>query len=1044
MSKPFFLFLLVLPFSAPAQLAFTFSEWEDPNIPALGKEPPHATAMPYPTEADALINDFKRSPWYQCLDGSWRFYYVNTPEERPTTFMRDDFNDFNWHDLPVPSNWEIEGYGIPVYTNVQYPFPLNPPRIDHTYAPVGSYRTRFTVPENWGDREVILHFGSVSGALYVWVNGQPVGLSKAAKTPAEFNITRYLRPGDNLLACQVFRWHDGSYLEDQDMWRISGIERSVYLYARGAHGVSDFWVRTGLDDRYGNGLVNAGVFLHSGSDATGNGFSVSLALYDTGRKQVFSQEKKVVLGKGIPVASLTFEGAVERPARWSAEAPNLYTAVVTLKNERGEVLEATGSRVGFRKIEVKNGSLLVNGQRILVKGVNRHEHDPDRGHVPSRAWMERDIVLMKQHNINTVRSSHYPNDPEWLRLCDEYGLYIIDEACIETHGLGAFGWFPLGKERHPAYDRQWFPAMEERIQAMWERDKNHPCVILWSMGNECGNGPLFENMYRWLREQDPTRFVIFEQAGEAANTDFVCPMYPPLERLKAYAADPAQTRPFIMVEYAHAMGNSTGNFQEYWDIIRSSNKLQGGCIWDWVDQGFRHTDQFGRTYFAYGGDLGSQDLYNDINFVCNGLVDADRVPHPGLTEVKKAYQDILFENENWAAGQIRVKNTFGFTNLNAYDFRWELLQNGKRTFQGAFSVDCTPGASQSVQLPIPTFKLAAGVELALNVYALQREGTAAIPAGAEVAREQFGLNGDYFAEHRMHEGRLLVERKGERLRFSSGEIQGEFDVKNGRFTEYAYRGQNLLESFPEPYFWRAPTDNDFGCNFQNYSGVWRNAHVNRRLIKVTVGDQTDEGLPLRIDYRLPDIRADYVLRYLIQADGAIRVQAEIDLGADSELPEMPRFGMRCRVNKNWDLLNWYGRGPGENYPDRKTAAFLGQYQGNVNSQFTRTYVRPQENGYHTDTRWLRLSDPGGAGLEVQGLQPFCFSALPFLAEDLDEGTVKKNRHPSDLVKRGFTSLHIDLIQRGVGGDDSWGAQPHEPYRLLKKKYAYGFVLRPVF
>ncbi len=1035
--------LFLLPVIAHAQVRFTFTEWEDPTVPSIGKEPPHAAVLPFANETDACTGDYARSPWYQSLDGNWRFYYVNRPEERPTAFMRDDFNDFNWHTLAVPGNWELEGFGIPIYTNIQYPFPLNPPKIDHAYAPVGSYRTRFTVPGHWQGREVILHFGSVSGAIYVWLNGQPVGLSKAAKTPAEFNITPYLRPGDNLLACQVFRWHDGSYLEDQDMWRLSGIERSVYLYARGAPSVGDSWVKTGLDDQYRNGTVSASVFLHNGPEATGTGFSVGLSLYDAAQTRVFYQEKKVTLSKGIPVASLTFDGTVEQPAQWSAEHPNLYTAVVTIKNERGAVLEATGSRVGFRRIEIKKGALFVNGQRILVKGVDRHEHDPDRGHVPSRYWMQRDIVLMKQHNINTVRSSHYPNDPEWLNLCDEYGIYLIDEACIETHGLGAFGWFPLGKERHPAYDRQWFPAMEERIQSMWERDKNHPSVILWSMGNECGNGPLFEQMYQWLKDQDPTRFVMFEQAGEAANTDIVCPMYPAVERMKAYAQDPSKLRPFIMVEYAHAMGNSTGNFQEYWDIIRSSNKMQGGCIWDWVDQGIRHTDEFGRTYFAYGGDLGSQDLYNDANFVCNGLVDADRVPHPGLAEVKKVYQNILFQDEDWAAGRIRIKNEFCFTNLTDFDFHWELLQNGKRTFQGDFQVECAPGQQQTVQLPVPMLKLSPGVEVALNVFASQRSATAAIPAGFELAREQFGLKGDFFAQKPAGSGQLQTERREDQLLFSSGEIKGAFDTKTGRFTDYSFRGKPVLEGFPEPYFWRAPTDNDFGCNFQNSAGVWRSAHSNRQVKKVSVENQTADGLPITVAYRLSDVRADFIERYLIQNDGAIRVEASIDLGAGSELPELPRFGMRCRVDQSRDRLTWYGRGPGENYPDRNTASLLGVYDANVSSQFTQTYVRPQENGYHTATRWLRLSGADGIGLEVQGLQPICFSALPYLAEDLDEGTVKKNRHPSDLVKRPFTSLHIDLIQRGVGGDNSWGAQPHAPYRLTAQQYAYGYVLRPV-
>jgi beta-galactosidase len=1035
MKKIFFPIIVFCFFkTSSAQIQFNFKEWEDPSVTQLGQLPPHAFAMDYPNANDVFDNDFTKSPNYKSLNGTWKFYYVNTPEERPQDFYKDGFNDWTWKELPVPSNWEMHGFGIPIYTNVPYPFPANPPFIDHTYNPVGSYRRSFTVPENWAGKDVILHFGSISGCAYVWVNGNAVGISKVAKSPAEFNITPFLKKGNNTLSVQVFRWHDGSYLEDQDMWRISGIERDVFLQAKSKTHVSDFWVKAGLDDMYKDGTLATTI------DVKGTippQYSIEISVFDKQKNKVFAQTK--------PLSSkVQMDGKVVNPAQWSAEYPNLYTAIISIKNEKGQVIEATGTKIGFRRSEIKGKNFLINGKRVLVKGVNRHEHDPDRGKVMTRDLMIKDIVLMKQFNINTCRSSHYPNDPLWLALCDEYGMYVVDEANIETHGMGAeLQWIP-DRSKHPAYLPQWKAAHHDRTQRMIERDKNVASVVVWSLGNECGNGPVFKETYDWIKKRDNSRPVVTEQAGEEANTDFVTPMYPSIENMKKYADDKTKTRPYIMCEYSHAMGNSNGNFKEYWDIIRASDNMQGGCIWDWVDQGIRTKTTDGRSYFAYGGDLGSHDRYSDYNFVCNGLVDADRNPHPGLYEVKKEYQNILFQNENWQAGKIKVKNEFSFTNLNEFDFRWEMLNNGKKMHEGTFKVDAMAGETKNMQLSVPMMKVSAGTEITFNVFAHQRNASSSIPAGHELAREQFTGNSSFFDKKQDTNGTLTIDKNDNRIKFTSGDVSGEINLRRGNINQLSYKNNNIIGGFfPEPYFWRAPTDNDFGNDFINYARVWTSAHTRRKVTKVTVGDQNTEGVPITIVYRLPDVRADYTTNYLIRNDGSIQINATLELPADNEAPEIPRMGMRFALPDAYNQVEWYGRGPFENYADRNTASLIGIHHDNTENGWTRNYIRPQESGYKTDMRWLKLTNTEGFGISVEGLQPLCFSAMSQLTEDFDEGNTKKNRHVTDIIKRPFVTLHVDMAQRGVGGDNSWFAEVHEPYRLKAKKYSYGFVIKPI-
>lgn len=1021
----------------------TFSQsndWENPQLYEVNKEAPHASFMLFNQQQDVFADEYSRSSYHHSLNGTWKFIYADKHADRIKDFYRTDLAENGWSDIAVPSNWELKGFGTPIYTNITYPYPKNPPFIGEN-NPVGTYRKEFTVPGNWDDNEVILHFGSITGCAFVYVNGQKVGMTKASKTAAEFNITKYLNKGKNLLAVQVFRWHDGSYLEDQDFWRISGIERDVFLFAMPKLAIWDFFLKGGLDDKYKNGLFGADVNLRQFAADANRGGSVTVDLFDKTGKKIFSQTKKYAAGGDVPVIS--FSGKINNPLKWTAETPDLYDCVITHINGTLPAVY-TGAKVGFRKVEIKNSQLLVNGVAVYVHGTNRHEHDDVLGHVPTKELIEKDIQLMKQHNINAIRLSHYPNDPMMYKLADQYGMYLVDEANIESHAMGAElqGWFD--KNKHVAYLPEWAPAHLDRHRRMVERDKNHPSVIIWSLGNECGNGPVFHDAYKWIKERDNTRPVQFEQAGEDWNTDIVCPMYPRVGSMQRYANDTSKKRPYIMCEFSHAMGNSNGNFQEYFDIIRSSRHLQGGFIWDWVDQGFKQTTASGNTYWGYGGDLGSYNWLNDENFCANGLIAANRTVHPGLMEVKKVYQSVIFKVKDIAQGIVTVQNIYGFTNLENFDFTYNLVKNGEVVHSGTFAVNAKPGETKEVKLDIPATVIADFAEYYINVFAYvsQRSPKALLSAGHEVAREQFKLSGDYFAGKPKKEGTLTVQKSAEKISFQSGDISGEIDMKQGYVRNYRSKNGMQLNRLPEPYFWRAPTDNDFGSGMPSNLGIWRSAHQNWKLKTITAGEQTSDGISVKAEYELTGITVPYSIEYFIQNDGSIRITASMDM-TERGLPEMPRFGMRMQLPPMFDSLKYYGRGPWENYSDRNTAAFVGLYSDNVKNQFTANYIRPQENGYKTDVRWLSLTNMKGSGIVVEGVQPLCFSALNHSAESMDPGMTKKQQHPSDLRPDKNVYLHIDLRQRGVGGDDSWGALPHNQYRLLDKKYSYSYVIRLV-
>ncbi len=1013
------------------------NEWENPQILDRGKEAGRSSFLLFGNDAELKSNNPQKSELYQSLNGSWKFNIVKSPAERPMDFYATNLDDSNWKNIQVPSNWEIEGYDIPIYTNITYPFPKNPPFIGGDYNPVGSYRRTFTVADSWNDKEIILHFGSITGYARVFLNGNEVGMTKASKTPAEFNITSFLKKGTNLIAVQVFRWHDGSYLEDQDFWRISGIERNVYLQAMPKTTIWDYFVKSDLDNQYKNGIFGLDVTLKYFENNKIKKPVIKVELFDKEGNIVFSENKKVTAKE----QKISFNKTIENVKQWNAETPNLYRYTISLLDNKGKTLEIISKKTGFRKVEIKDARLLVNGKAVMVKGVNIHEHDDEKGHVPNNELMVKDLQLMKQHNLNSIRMCHYPHDPHFYDLCDEYGFYVVDEANIETHGMGAEWQNPFDKSKHPAYLPEWAPAHLDRIKRMFGADKNHPSIIIWSLGNECGNGPVFYDAYDWLKQADSSRPVQFEQAGENRNTDIVAPMYPGIKDMKSYASSD-KTRPYIMCEYSHAMGNSNGNFQEYWDIIDSSKRMQGGFIWDWVDQGFKTKNEKGITFWAYGGDLGGEKLHNDENFCSNGLVSANRIPHPGLLEVKKVYQNIQFQLKNET--ELVVTNHFNFTNLSDYTFKWELIKNGVKAKSGEFNLEVNPEESKKVTLELGSID--DNAEYFVNVFAVSKNDAPLVAKGHEFAREQFAIGkGSYFKNNSLAKStaKLKYAVKNNLLSFETEKITGEFDLKTGEFLKYIQKtgDKEVFTNFPAPYFWRAPTDNDFGSGVQNKLVIWKEASKNPTVVSVNLDKNSSEGLLIKVVYQLAQVDVPFTVDYLIQNDGSIKLTASIDLN-EKKLPELPRFGMRLKLNGAYDKLSYYGRGPWENYSDRNTASFLGEYSDEVQNQYTRTYIRPQESGYKTDVRWLTLKNDSGQGIKIEGIQPIGFSALNISTEDLDPGKSKSQRHPSDLNLNSKESvyLHLDYKQRGVGGDDSWGRPPHDPYRLLDKKYSYSYTI----
>lgn len=1056
----FYVLLLAVSFTACKKyksyegVPFTEKEprdWENPEMIGQNKEKPHATMISYADESQVLEAVKANSPNYVLLDGIWKFNLVKSPEQRPYWFFKDDFDTRDWDDIEVPSNWEMKGYDVPIYVNITYPHKNDPPRIQHDYNPVGSYKRSFTVPSDWKEKEVFLHFGGVASAFYVWVNEQLVGYSQDSKTPAEFNITKYLKNGDNSLAVEVYRWCDGSYLEDQDFFRMSGIQRSVFLHARPKTYIRDFFAIGDLVNSYQEGLLKLNVEL-AGTSGDGE-FAVEASMYDQGTK-IWSDEKKLNTagGKG----SVYLEKAFPEIKKWTAETPDLYSLVLTLKDNAGNVMESVGSKIGFRKVEIKDAQLLVNGVAILLKGTNVHEHDELNGHVISEELILKDIKVMKSHNINAVRTSHYPQQELWYEMCDKYGLYLVDEANIESHGIG------YDKDVTIADKPEWAIAHMARMQAMVERDKNHPSVIIWSLGNEAGDGNNFLANYKWAKERDVTRPVQYERAEKSTNTterhtDIVCPMYARIEEIEAYAKDPKNDRPLIMCEYAHAMGNSVGNLQDYWDVIERYPKLQGAFVWDWVDQGIKQTDENGVQYWAYGGDFGEEGVPSDGNFCINGLTWPDRTPKPGLLEVNRVYQYIGFKPQDLKSGLITIINKYDFTDLKDFDFDWEIvsdgsvLQSGKISFPGL-----KPKGETLVKIPLNQIDPVPGAEYFLNLKASRSDAWNLVPEDHIYAKAQFRMPAEQQPAllNLANLPAIQSNTVGNNLEISGTDFKIVFNLEKGRIDSWNFKGREMLLKGPEPDFWRPPTDNDYGYNGDRTLGVWKKAGETTKVtdIKIKNPGIGQAVISCKYDVMAPDGTkiADYTSDYTILGSGDVLVSNTFNKASD-KLPEIPRMGMQMQLPEEFSNLKWLGRGPHENYSDRKTSADVGVYESTVADQYT-PYVRPQENGYKTDTRWLTLTDENGSGLLVTGDPMICFSALNNIHDDFESpGKLSQyrpdaksaNTHINDVKPRELVNLNVDLGQMGVGGDNSWGAPIHPQYRLLDRKYSYSFRLKPI-
>lgn len=1007
-------------------------EWQNTDIVQINRQKPHASFHGFEEEKLSKSNVPDSSEFYSSLNGLWKFNWVKSPAERPADFYKSDYDVSQWNEIKVPSNWELEGYGLPIYVNIPYEWTSDPkpPEVPVDYNPVGSYRRDFTIPENWSGRQIYIHFGAVKSAFYIWVNGEKVGYSQGSKTPAEFDITRFVKPGTNNLSIEVYRWSDGSWLECQDFWRISGIERDVFLYSTPKIHISDFFVKAGLINYYQDGSFELTVDIKNHNKKAIKGI-LEMKLSDGDRVVLFKSERFKITSDNL--TSLYFKDVVSLPKKWSAETPNLYTLSFELKDTKDNSLEFISSKIGFRSSEIKHGQFLVNGVPILIKGVNRHEHDEYTGHVISEEMMLKDISLMKQNNINAVRTSHYPNDPRWYELCDKYGLYVVDEANIESHGMGYDPDKTLGN------NSLFRKSHLDRTIRMVERDKNHPSIVIWSLGNEAGDGVNFDATYDWIKFRDLSRPVHYERADGKRNTDIFCPMYATIPRTLQYV-EIWQEKPLIQCEYAHAMGNSTGNLNDYWDAIRKYDQLQGGFIWDWVDQGLAKYTADGEKYWAYGGDFGPENVPSDGTFCINGLVFPDRTPHPGLMEVKKVYQNVSFATVDFSFDEIEVKNEYSFINLSKFGMYWELEAEGKVLQEGMImDLDIPPGESRVLSLGMNPFKPDSKVEYFLNFIVFEMNGDEMVPTGHIVASEQFLIpSPNQKTSQKEDEASKAVVETSTQIKVIAGETSFSFSKQTGFLSSIAKEEKEYLSSPLSINFWRAPIENDFGNNMPERQKIWKEAGKNA-VLKNIEHEQNEMGYYIiDVDYFLPEIEADYYINYEINGKGEIKVTSYME-PAGKENPNLPRFGMSLALNENYDQLSWFGRGPHENYQDRNASAMVGFYQSDVKDQYV-PYIAPEENGYKTDTRWLSLKDNNGEGLIFIGDQLLGFSALHYSMEELNRES-REEKHTTDLKSSPNIFLNIDYKQMGVGGDNSWGARPHSEYTLPYNTYGYSFVIK---
>ena len=993
-----FSFLTALSVSAEGS-----PEWCNPLVNQQHREARRANFFAFESEALAMKGEKSQSSRYLSMEGMWRFLFVKNHQDAPASFYQVGYDDSKWEDFPVPGLFELNGHGDRIYKNIGYAwcttFDSNPPYIGETENYTGSYRREFTLPDDWKGQQVLFHIGSATSNLKVWVNGKYVGYSEDSKVAAEFDITKYLKKGKNLIAMQVMRWCDGSYLEDQDFWRFTGIAREVYLYARPKVHIEDIVV--GQDYQDGKGILDVEV------KATGNP-KITMALYDPSGELV---------AEGI---TKTMEFNQAKP--WTAETPSLYTLYITA-SKGDKVLEVVRQRVGFRHIEIKGGQLLLNGQPILIKGVDRHELDPDGGYIVSVERMKQDIRIMKQLNINAVRTSHYPDDPRWYELCDSAGLYVVAEANLESHGMG-YGEGTLAKRKD-------FAQMHlERNQGNVLTLRNHPSIIIWSMGNEAGYGPNFERVYEWIKSIDKARPVQYEQAGHWGKTDIFCPMYMGYKDCVKYAQSD-NPRPLIQCEYAHAMGNSMGGFKEYWDIIRKYPKYQGGFIWDFVDQGLRDKSPItGKEIFTYGGDYGRYPA-SDYNFNCNGIIAPDRRLNPHAYEVGYYYQNVWVTDQGLKDGRFEVYNENFFKTLDGCQLEWKVKKHGgvidlagvapqqRKTFE----------SKELKQMLAHVLSHHATDEVVVNFTCKQGEQV--------VGRQQFVVQPYKFPELKPQQASVNKEETKSYVKFSTQGTTLTIGKQSGMIDYLDVDGQPMLidRQSITPEFWRAPTDNDYGARLQQKFSAWKNPQM-----KVTDFSATDNSVVTKIDMPM----ATLTMTYTLQPDGAVIVRQQLQPQGETKDQWLFRYGMQLQMPKQYDRVEYYGRGPHENYWDRNSSEFIGRYKNKVADEYF-PYVRPQESGNHTDVRWFIVSD-GQRGLKFESTGPMECSALPYLVEDLDAGPRKEHRwgqHSGDLIERPLTQVHIQQHQMGLGCVNSWGAWPEKPYLLPLQSYDFTYSIIPV-
>jgi len=1012
------LLLAVMCLASVAVYAQKAPVWKDPAVNQVNREARRAAFFAFEDADKARVNDKTKSSRYLSMEGKWRFNFVKDHNLAPKDFFAVKFDDSKWVDFPVPGLFEIEGYGDKIYKNAGYAwcttFDNNPPYISETNNYTGSYRRTFELPADWNGQEVYFHVGSATSNLSVWVNGKYVGYSEDSKVAAEFNITKYLKKGQNLIAMQVMRWCDGSYLEDQDFWRFTGIAREVYLYARPKAHIQDItmtqdWV---VDSKRG--------IIKFDAKTIGNVKATAQIIFDDGKiSSEFEANHEIYLNDVKP---------------WTAETPHLYTVLITLK-QGDKVLEVVPQRIGFRHIEIKGGQLLVNGQPILIKGADRHELDPDGGYIVSVERMIQDIKIMKQLNINAVRTCHYPDDPRWYDLCDEYGIYLTAESNLESHGMG-YGEHTLAKRA------DFEKAHLERQYGNVHSFKNHPSIIVWSLGNEAGYGPNFEKAYDWVKATDPTRPCQFEQAGQNGKTDIFCPMYYDYRGCERYSKGD-NPRPLIQCEYAHAMGNSMGGFKEYWDLIRKEPKYQGGYIWDFVDQGMRDKSPItGRTIFTYGGDYGEYPA-SDYNFNCNGIIAPDRRLNPHAYEVGYYYQNIWVTDKGLKDGQLEVYNENFFKTIDDVELVWKVKKHS-----GTISVNGIQPQQRKLITDEKLKEMLGHVlshhtddEVLLNIEFRSREAQPLIDKGQVLARQQFVIQPYKFPELKdvddadvaKEETNTYIKLSANGTDFSVGKHSGLIDYLN-------VGGQRMLQ-FREsitPEFWRAPTDNDYGAGLQRRFATWKNPQMRVKDLEVD-----DNKIVAKFD--MPDQKATLTMTYTLTAEGEVIIREQLSTDKEAKISNMFRYGMQLQMPRQYDRIEYYGRGPAENYIDRNSSEFIGVYSNKVQDEYFE-YVRPQESGNHTDVRWFRVLNADGSGLEFYSDAPMEASALPYTMDQLDDGMHKDKKwghHSGDLIPAGKTQVFIQQRQFGLGCVNSWGAWPRDEYRLDYKDYDFTFAIKPV-